>query len=218
MGIIYLIKNTINNKCYIGQTIRTLNVRWQEHCNPNDECRILNNAITKYTPDVFNISILIECDNSKLNDLEKHYIIEYNTLYPNGYNIKSGGSQGSFHCENSREKMRLSKLGDKNPNFGKPRNDITKEKISASKKGEKHHFFGKELSFEHKIKLSKAHKTTELPMYLVYLKARPSSYQSEGYAITNHPNGKNKYFTSGKISLNEKYQSALEYLNKLNSL
>ena len=112
--------------------------------------------------------------------------------------------------------MRQSKLGSKNHNFGKPRSDETKEKIRISKLGENHHFFGKELSYEHKLNLSKAHKTIDLPMYLVYLKERPIVYQAEGYAITNHPKGKNKYFTSKKLSLIEKYQLAINYLNELN--
>jgi hypothetical protein len=111
--------------------------------------------------------------------------------------------------------MRLSKLGSNNPNFGKSRSDKTKQKISDAKKGENHHFFGKELSYEHKIKLSISHKTTDLPMYLVYIKARPSMYQADGYAVLNHPNGKNKYFTSKKKSLEEKYNNALNYLNSL---
>ena len=114
--------------------------------------------------------------------------------------------------------MRLSKLGEKNPNFGKPRSDETKEKIKLSKIGEKHHFFGKKFSYEHKLNLSKSHKSSELPMYMVYLKPRPKQYQDEGYSISNHPNGKNKLFTSKKLSLNEKYILALNYLNKLNSL
>jgi group I intron endonuclease len=100
MGIIYLIKNKINNKCYIGQTIRTLNIRWREHCNRCDNCTILNNAIQKYTPDMFDVSIIVNCDD-QLDQLEQKYIIEYNSLYPNGYNIQSGGSKGRFHCDES---------------------------------------------------------------------------------------------------------------------
>ena len=53
-------------------------------------------------------------------------------------------------------------------------------------------------------------------MYMVYLKSRPNHYVDEGYAITNHPNGKNKSFTSKKLSLKEKYDKALNYLNELN--
>ena len=217
MGIIYLIKNKLNSKCYIGQTIRSLKKRWNEHCNINGDS-IVNNAIKKYLPENFDVSILIEIDNNKLDELEVKFISEYNSLYPNGYNIQTGGNINKKHCEESREKMRLSKLGEKNHNFGKPRSDETKTKISNAKKGVNHHFFGKELTYEHKLNLSKSHKTTELPMYMVYLKARPTQYQDEGYGISNHPNGKNKMFTSKKLSLEEKYNLSLNYLSELNSL
>jgi predicted GIY-YIG superfamily endonuclease len=30
-GLIYLITNTVNGKRYIGQTVRTLRQRWQQH-------------------------------------------------------------------------------------------------------------------------------------------------------------------------------------------
>jgi group I intron endonuclease len=218
MGIIYLIRNNINNKCYVGQTIRTLEKRWKEHCKVSEGCTALNNAIKKYTPEQFTVSILIETDDELLDDLEIDYIKKYNSLFPNGYNIQTGGNKGKRHCEESCEKMRQAKLGVNNPNYGKPRSDETKEKISISKQGEKHHFYGKELSYEHKLNLSKAHKTDDLPMYLVYIKARPQYYQDEGYAITNHPKGKNKLFTSKKITLEEKYQLANNYLNELNSI
>ena len=39
MGIIYLIKNKIDNKCYVGQTIRTLKKRWSEHCKQKQKLK-----------------------------------------------------------------------------------------------------------------------------------------------------------------------------------
>lgn len=65
--------------------------------------------------------------------------------------------------------------------------------------------------------ISKVHKKTmtELPMYMVYVKARPEIYQTDGYAILNHPKSRAKYFTSKKLSLEVKYQMALDYLNTL---
>lgn len=216
MGFIYLVKNNVNDKLYVGQTIRTVKKRWKEHCTNDDGCSALHGAIEKYLPENFTIEVLIETDDNLLDDLERSYIEKYNSLCPNGYNIQTGGNKGKKHCKESCEKMRQSKLGDKNPNFGKPRTDETKAKLSLAKSGEKHHFYGKELSIEHRLNLSKSHKQNDLPMYMVYLKERPQCYQSEGYAITNHPNGKNKHFTSKKISLEQKYQLALDYLNSLN--
>jgi group I intron endonuclease len=218
MGIIYLLKNKINNKCYVGQTIRTLKKRWYEHCARVDGCIILNDAIKKYSSENFETSIIIEVENDKLDEYEVEYIKQYNSLYPNGYNIQTGGNKGKKHCEESREKMRQSKLGEKNFNFGKPRTDETKEKIRQSKLGEKHHFYGKELTYEHKLNLSKSHKRDDLPMYMVYTKPRPNVYVDEGYGISNHPKETNKLFTSKKISLEEKYKLAFNYLTELNSL
>lgn len=219
MGLIYLLKNKVNGKCYIGQTIRSFKKRLHEHLDPNDGCTALVNAIKKYTFDSFETSILEnDVDDELLDDLETKYIKKYDSLCPNGYNIQTGGSKGKKHCPESRERMRIAKLGEKNFNFGKPRTDITKQRISDAKKGEKHHFYGKHLSDEHKLNLSKAHKKEDLPIYLVHIKARPQAHQSEGYGIANHPIGKNKWFTSKTLTLDEKYKSALEHLNKLNSL
>ena len=151
MGIIYLIKNKINNKCYIGQTIRTLEKRWKEHSNSNSNGSVINNAILKYLPENFDVSVLIETDNDKLDDLEVKFIKEYNSLYPNGYNIQTGGNLNKKHCNESREKMRLLKLGDKNHNFGKPRDDETKKKISENHhdvNGENNPMYGKKHSPE----------------------------------------------------------------------
>ena len=36
---------------------------------------------------------------------------------------------------------------------------------------------------------------------MVHLKLKPKQYQDEGYMISNHPNGKNKTFTSKKLFL-----------------
>jgi group I intron endonuclease len=218
MGIIYLIKNKINNKIYIGQTIRTFEKRWKEHCSGNENYSAISKAIKKYGIQNFETEILFECDNNELDEYEKISIEEYNSLCPNGYNIQTGGSLGKEHCIESKEKMRQSKLGVKNHNFGKPRTDKCKQNISISKSGEKHHFYGKELTLEHKLKLSKSHKDDNLPMYLIHLKERPEAYQAEGYLVSNHPKGKNKYFTSKKLTLDEKYNLAISYLNNLNSL
>lgn len=210
MGIIYCLISPSGKK-YIGQTTRDLNKRYEEHCTSKGS-RILYNAIQKYGKDNIKKEILLICDNHLLNEYEIKFIHLYNTLYPNGYNIRTGGSNG-LHCDASKELMRQSKLGNKNFNFGKPRSENTKINISNSKKGEKHHFFGKELSIQHKLNLSKAHKKNDIPMYIVKLKARPEAYQSSGYVVINHPHLKTKYFTSKKKIDEEKYNEALQYLN-----
>ena len=215
MGYIYCITSPSGKK-YIGQTKRNCNKRFNEHCKIVGSCKILENAIIKYGKDNMILEILEEVDNSLLDEHEMNNIIKYNTIEPHGYNIRSGGSVG-IHSDESRNRMRLSKLGEKNFNYGKHRTDKTKNAISAAKSGEKHHFFGKQLCEDHKLKLSQSHKkyNKSLPMYIAYIKERPKYYQSSGYAVVNHPILKTMYFTSKKLSDEEKLNKAVEYLNSI---
>ena len=68
--------------------------------------------------------------------------------------------------------------------------------------------------------ISKAHKKShvDLPMYIVYVKERPAHYTSSGYSVVNHPVLKNKYFTSKKLSDEEKLTKAYEYLHSMNAV
>lgn len=211
MGIIYCLTSPSGKK-YIGQTIRSLQQRLKEH-NKCTECVTIHSAIIKYGLNNFSIDILKTCPDEELDKWETHYIHTLNTMCPNGYNIRSGGSNGA-HCEESKVRMSESKKGAKNHNFGKPRTEEAKKNISIAKAGEKHHFFNKKLTEEHKIKLAVAHRRhdEDLPMYLTKCLPRPEVYVSGGYAVTNHPTLKNKYFTSKKLSDEEKYRLAFEYL------
>lgn len=215
MGLIYCLKSP-SGKYYIGQTKRKLEKRICEHKNMIPGCVALNNAIAKYGFEQMKIEVILEINDSLLNEYEKRFIDMYDTQYPNGYNIRSGGSQNSTHCAESCERMRQSKLGCKNPNFGKPRSDEAKLAISIAKSGEKHHFYGKALSQQHKINLSKSHKSCDLPMYMVTVKERPQHYSYGGYAIVNHPILKTRYFTSKSISDADKFRMASEYLESGN--
>jgi group I intron endonuclease len=93
---IYKITNNVNGKCYIGQSIN-IHKRWSQHKNTtfnfNDPCYNypLYRAIRKYGIDGFSFEILVECDVDMLNEQEKFYIEQYNSMYPNGYNMVPGG-------------------------------------------------------------------------------------------------------------------------------
>ncbi len=228
MGELYLITGP-NNKRYVGQTLMQWSNgrdhdsfdRFEEHIreskSKNSGCLILNNAIRKYGRDTFSVRVLLRSHSSLLNAFEIVCIKIYKTQEPNGYNIRSGGSRGRFSKE-SRKRMSLSKMGKKNHNYGKPRSLETKKKISQKKSGVNHHFYGKHLSLDHRKKLSIVRKKYDktLPMYMCYLKARPTHYVSEGYGIFNHPTGAKKQWTSKYLTLKEKYKLALEYLHELN--
>ena len=89
------------------------------------------------------------------NSQEK-YIKQYNTLSPNGYSIspKGGHKYKGSVSEYSKELMSISKLGEKNPMFGKePGNKGVKMTENQLKKMKEHKF-----SDEHKRNLSLSHK------------------------------------------------------------
>ena len=48
MGYIYVIKNIINCKIYVGQTKRYINIRWREHKNLVGVGPKLKNSYNKY--------------------------------------------------------------------------------------------------------------------------------------------------------------------------
>lgn len=95
-GKIYIIKNTVNEKCYIGQTVQKLNKRFTQHKRLNEVCsnQLIYRAIKKYGAEKFYIELIEEGISSQdeLNEKEIEYIKEYNTMNPNGYNLCPGGT------------------------------------------------------------------------------------------------------------------------------
>ncbi|AYV82079.1 MAG: GIY-YIG catalytic domain-containing endonuclease [Homavirus sp.] len=103
---IYLMKCTISNKCYVGQTVsHVLNhkkyrrygmkKRFDSHVSEayskkKNQCHYLNNAIKKHGKENFELSLLETCSLDKSDDRETFYIITLDTMFPNGYNLKLG--------------------------------------------------------------------------------------------------------------------------------
>lgn len=98
---IYLIKNKINNKSYIGQSVN-IKKRWREHIfaanHPEykDHKDPIHLAIAKYGKENFDFTILEECPKEQLNEKEIYWIDKYNT-YQKGYNATIGGHQDFRH-------------------------------------------------------------------------------------------------------------------------
>jgi len=110
IGIIYMITNKINNKKYIGQTIRGINDRISDYKNGqgND---YLNNSIKKYGWGNFEFKVIDNGETiDELNSKEIRYILEYNTTDKNfGYNIEAGGRNAIAALE-TLDKMSKSHL------------------------------------------------------------------------------------------------------------
>lgn len=137
MGYIYQITNLSTSQIYIGQTRQDLKERWRKHLQKNSNCNYLSNAIQKYGKDNFEFKLIIICFDEDLDKYEKEYIEKYNTIVPNGYNLKEGGNSSKHH-EQTKIKISKSLLGRKTgikPMLGKKHLEETKKKISNKMKG-----------------------------------------------------------------------------------
>ena len=99
MGFIYKIENKKTNEIYIGQTKRSVALRWWEHLteksNPKNK---LYQALHENSIDDFDISIIEECDNSLLDKREQFWIEKFDS-FQSGYNGTRGGSGIQFDYE-----------------------------------------------------------------------------------------------------------------------
>lgn len=92
---IYIIKNKINDKVYIGQSI-DINCRWYAHkqaaLQPKNQSynTKIHKAMREFGINNFYIEILEECEYNKLSEREIYYINFYNSCI-NGYNMTLGG-------------------------------------------------------------------------------------------------------------------------------
>ena len=88
IGVVYKITNHLNGKIYVGQTIRPLKERFNGH-----KCGSLfvDKEIQKYGAENFTIEVLEECETTKqLREQEIFWMVELNSIYPNGYNLNDG--------------------------------------------------------------------------------------------------------------------------------
>lgn len=94
MGYIYKITNNINNKVYIGQTVKSYQERFRQHqLNYNKEYFsqiVLYKAFKKYGIENFSFDPIEEVEKEFLNEREKYWINYYDSYY-NGYNSTLGG-------------------------------------------------------------------------------------------------------------------------------
>ena len=94
-GKIYLIRNDVNDRVYVGQTKRSIEKRFQEHATATEANRgcVLARAIQKYGADKFHVELLEEGFRTReeLDAAEARYIEAFGCRAPNGYNVAEGG-------------------------------------------------------------------------------------------------------------------------------
>jgi group I intron endonuclease len=102
MSCVYIATNTTNGKQYVGQTIN-FDRRIQEH-KRNHSNYYFDNSIQNYGVESFNF-VKIEYSQDVLNYWEQYWIQELGTLYPNGYNLTTGGNVFTV-TEVTKQKLR----------------------------------------------------------------------------------------------------------------
>ena len=111
-GEIYIARNLINGKGYVGKGEKYISQnkqkwgyksRWarhrQEALNENNIDKqlrntLLNQAIREFGFDNFTVDKICDCELKDMDDMEMKYIESYNTKEPIGYNMTYGGSSG----------------------------------------------------------------------------------------------------------------------------
>ena len=97
-GFIYIIKNTVNSKVYIGQTRVSVETRWKEHLrHARYGDQLINRAMRKYGVSKFYVETLEICDYSVIDEREMYYIDLYDSTNKSiGYNVSIGGNTPKF--------------------------------------------------------------------------------------------------------------------------
>lgn len=128
---IYIIKNDINNKVYIGQSLNS-EERFKSHCKKNNDNCLIDAAIQKYGKEHFWYEIL-ESQIENYNEKEKYWIKYYNCKTPNGYNILEGGDEPPLFYGNDHP---TTKISDENVILLK--NDLKNTNISLQELAKKY--------------------------------------------------------------------------------
>ena len=166
---IYMIRNKINDKVYIGQSIHIqnrLDGHKRELRKGRHDSRHLQFAWDKYGEENFEFLSICECKKEKLNEMEQYYILCFESYLGDfGYNTSLGG-QSSLMREETRIKIGNSVRGEKNGFYGKHHSEEQKAKWSEQRSGknapsygrtgEKHPFYGKHHTEEAKEKMRQA--------------------------------------------------------------
>ena len=221
-GEVYEISCSKTNKKYIGQVqcykkgrYYGTNGRFKAHIQLSNTptykgCSALYSAFKKYGIENFKIKTIHICSLSQLDYYEAKYIRQYNTLSPNGYNLKKGGLRAKW-SEESKKKLSEKFKGDKNNRFGVKLTAEIKEQIGKGNTGK----IRKE-SVKYNMSEQRKYEKPEnigLPRYIYHY--REERKNIEGYKIFKHPmlkKGLKIQFVSKTKTMEEKLAEAIEYL------
>ena len=138
MGLIYKHTNTISDKAYIGQTTRSMEVRWDDHLYDSERWdNKFSRALKKYGSNCWTHEVIAEYDDEILNEAEVYWISYFDTFH-NGYNSTTGGDSNYMVSEMTKKKMSENHAdvkGINHPMFGKHHTEESKELMCINRSG-----------------------------------------------------------------------------------
>ncbi|AGE48815.1 GIY-YIG catalytic domain-containing endonuclease [Paramecium bursaria Chlorella virus AP110A] len=228
MGFIYKLTHKESQKAYIGQTIRPILKRFEEHQLESSKCLAIQSAIQKYGWENFDKE-WYEIPDEDLNFYEEMLVALLGTLAPGGYNLKEGGGNGKM-SEESKQKMSKAHIGKtlsdehkqklsealvgkkctnetkqklSKAHRGKTLSEETKQKMSEAQTDEKNHMYGKTHTEESKQKMSEAMTGEKNPMYGKTLSDEHKKKMSDATSGEKHYASKKVYqYTIGGTYVN----------------
>lgn len=102
---IYAFRNKLNGKIYVGQSKRVLTRKRQHERGDLGNSRRFHNAMKRYGSEGFDYAVLEYCESKQLDAREVFWIEKLCSLYPDGYNLLSGGGAFQKHHAETRKKM-----------------------------------------------------------------------------------------------------------------
>lgn len=133
---------TPEGKVYIGVTCQNPKSRWQKEGRGYKGCRLFYEAILTHGWGNIAHEILASgLTKEEAFKAEQELIEQYDARNPDkGYNLTIGGAcgwSGMHHTDESKTKLSLTKLGEKNPMYGKHLSEEHKRILSEANKGTK---------------------------------------------------------------------------------
>jgi len=172
--LVYLITSKDTGRVYVGQTVRPLHKRMYRHWEHARRGRMhpLYAAIRKYGESSFSVRVLeVVTTQEELDSAERKWVLYFNSVHPEGYNLRGGGRGRGEISKDTLQRMSES-------HKGFVVKEDTKEKIRAAMKVR---FF----SPEHRARISAAKKGKKVPSMLGKLSGEASHFSKHSWEVVN---------------------------------
>lgn len=141
---VYMIRNKVNGKVYIGSAAKSLKQRWKDHrrflIGGWHNNRHLLSAWKKYGEDAFQFYVIEYCLPESCTSIEQYWIDFYRSQGQELYNLymTAGSPLGSKHSEESKKVMsEKAKLRDNHYKPGHKHSPVASIKMSLARRGKK---------------------------------------------------------------------------------